>query len=92
MDPLPDFIADKTSPFNRVPRGPDGIIDDASSPCSVMSNLAAGLIRVKLVGVFISLVVLRWMGFSSLTPTPPLTDVFTASMSLGSSTLRDRLH
>ena len=46
LELTPDFNAARTSPFRRVPRGPDALSDDVSSPCSLISNLAAGLIRL----------------------------------------------
>jgi hypothetical protein len=46
LQATPDLNAAKTSPFNSVPRGPDALSEDASSPCSLISILAAGLIRL----------------------------------------------
>ena len=88
-DPIPAFIAAKTSPFSRVPRGPDAFSVDASNPNSVISNFADGLILVKLdFSALTSFLDSCCCGFSFLISEPLLTLAFTISMSSGSSTLQ----
>lgn len=48
LEEAPNFNAARTSPFRRVPRGPDAFSTDWSRRCSLISNFAAGLIRVTI--------------------------------------------
>lgn len=88
LEALPDFIASSTSPFKRVCRGPDAFNEDASSPCSAISNLADGLILLKLVLGVLSLCSTASADFSSLTS--PFLDISAGTflISSGSSTLQ----
>lgn len=87
-DNFPDLIAERTSPFSRVPWGPVAFNVDASNPYSVISNFAAGLIRdVLFFWVFTSLLVSCWVAFSFWLTELLLIEFFTASISLASSTL-----
>lgn len=91
VDPSPDLIAAKTSPFSSVPWAPDAFNDDVSNPCSVISNFAAGLILLTLVfSDLVASLVSWWIGFSSLTAEPLKTAFFTISKSAASSTLPNR--
>lgn len=91
-DPIPDFIAAKTSPFSKVPRGPDAFNVDASNPNSVINNFADGLILVKLdFSALTTFLDSCSCGFSFFT-SEPLTLAFTISMSSGSSTFQKSRH
>lgn len=88
-DPIPDLIAANTSPFNSVPRGPEALSEAVSSPNSEISNLADGLILLKLVWGVLSLAPTPpWVDFSSLLSEPLDKVVGTFLISSRSSTLQ----
>jgi len=88
-DNFPDLIAERTSPFSRVPWGPVAFNVDASNPYSIISNFAAGLIRAVFVFfVLTSLLVSCWVVFSFWFTELLLVEFLTASISLASSTLQ----